>query len=77
MFGLTVLLLLMFMVLVPAHLVSRALARPSSAPLPEPGGYDEAPVALPTGVRLEDYVHRGLADLRIMLIQSARRDDAA
>ncbi len=29
--------------------------------------------SLPAGVHLEDYVHRGLLDLRIMLIQHARR----
>lgn len=78
MLALTVLLLLMWLVFRPAYqLTKRAIDRQPAAEGHEQAEVTprepERPVALPENVTFDEYVHRGLADLRILLIQSARR----
>jgi hypothetical protein len=85
MLSVLVLLLMMAAIFWPAYQVTRpALATPHQAPKRAPGQAPKqarqtttpAPEepALRVG-RLEDYVQQGLVDLRIMLVQAARRWD--
>jgi hypothetical protein len=85
MLSVLVLLLMMAAIFWPAYQVTRpALATPNKAPRQAPKrAQDQAQhtatpapeePALRVG-RLEDYVQQGLVDLRIMLVQAARRRD--
>lgn len=78
MLGLLVVLLMMWLVFRPAWVISRrgtsAIAMAVEERRVTSAAYDgPAGVGLPDGVRLDDYVRAGLEDLRIMLVQHARR----
>ena len=89
MLSVLVLLLMMAAIFWPAYQVTRpALAAPSQAPerapkrAPKPAPKRAQRTATPAPEepalrvgRLEDYVQQGLVDLRIMLVQAARRRD--
>ena len=78
--GILGLLMVVHVVVVSGFMATRALhARlaPLASPAGEPGPGGAAPSGassvLPTGRLLEEYVQTGLDDLRIMLVQAARR----
>lgn len=71
------LVLLLHAVVIAGFVAARALYV-RLAPLPAPavvpaGDPGVGPSAVPTGRALEDYLEAGLVDLRIMLVQAARR----
>jgi hypothetical protein len=78
--GILGLLMVVHVVVVSGFMATRALhARlaPLAGPTVEPGGAKALPAGasavLPPGRLLEEYVQAGLDDLRIMLVQAARR----
>lgn len=87
MWGFVLLLMLVWLVFLPARRVARSggpsaieesvrrrrSARSRDGERRSRPAQEEPPVGLPSGTRLDDYVRSGLQDLQIMLIQHARR----
>lgn len=70
-----VILLMMAAIFYPAYQATRpAVGRRRQAGAAAPAAATELP-SLPRNTRLDDYVQQGLEDLRIMLVQAARRRD--